>query len=277
MERLTLIFIVIGLIIAHLAHGEQSPAGAQPAVESPGARLITLDFPGGTVAQYIDAVRKASDDANIVVIGDVTPIPMPPVKLKNVDAWAAVNILNSMPQHQKDLYVKMDADITSHERDQSRVYVVTAQVTRSNGLGGPVESTVLSVLDVLQDHLTADDLLTAVQIAQEVIGNPDQPADIKFHKETGLLIARGTREQIAGIHQVVEQLRQQAVRKMNPKEQAELKNAANKIEELERIKMTLENNLGQARQQVLECHDALKPLRDRVAQLEELLAKRTPE
>jgi hypothetical protein len=89
------------------------------------------------------------------------------------------------------------------------VYTATIQADRIGKPGAAVESTVMSVADVLQGDITADDLLTAVNIAIEVVGRADEPADIKFHKETGLLIARGSIRQIVALRQVVVQLREQ--------------------------------------------------------------------
>jgi hypothetical protein len=204
--------LVAGLVLFASVQAQNSSSNAGRPSRASGENLITLEFAGGNVAQYIDAVRQASDNANIVVIGDVTPIQMPSVRLKNVDTWAAVNILNELPQQQKDLLVNIQASISSDESDQARVYTVSAMTTRAGSLGASVESTVISVADVLQGQMTADDLLTAVKIAVDVVGMADEPADIKFHKETGLLIARGSADQVSAIHQVVEQLREQLQR-----------------------------------------------------------------
>lgn len=221
---------VVGLAAAQSPSNQQQPTAFTP----PDPGLIKLEFPGGTAQQYIDAVRAASDDANIVVMGDLAAITMPAVKLRNVDTWAAVRILNELPQQQKNLLILVEAGITSDEPDQARVYTVRAQVTRGS-LDWKVESTVISVADVLHGEITADDLLTAVEIALEVVGKVDEPAEIKFHKETGLLIARGTGDQIAAIHEVVEQLRMQMRDPSeSQREQASLNEARTEIQELQR-------------------------------------------
>jgi chromosome segregation ATPase len=64
--------------------------------------------------------------------------------------------------------------------------------------------------DLLDENLKPEDALTAIQTALELIQGADEPAQIKFHQETGILICRGSPEQVESIQQVITQLRERA-------------------------------------------------------------------
>ena len=67
--------------------------------QSPPANpLIDVRFPGGTATKYIEAIRKAAGDINVLVAPEAVKIQMPPVTLSKVSVAAALNLLDGKEQ-----------------------------------------------------------------------------------------------------------------------------------------------------------------------------------
>jgi len=175
---------------------------------------VTLDFNGGTALDYVNAIRNANAASNIVVLGDLQRVNMAAVKLKDAPVWAALRVLEQLPSEQGDVVAKVRLQNVADNFNTSAVFTLTADVrSRKPGADAdPTErfTTVMSLADVVGDNLKPDDAMQALSLAL-ALGDPDaRPAEIKFHSETGLCIARGTIEQIETIRQVVTQLRERA-------------------------------------------------------------------
>src|SRR5262245_31120231 len=70
------------------------PIAANP---SKPARTFDVHFKGGTLAEYVDAVRQASGNtANVVVMPAAAEIPMSEVHLTSVSALSAIMSLNNV-------------------------------------------------------------------------------------------------------------------------------------------------------------------------------------
>jgi hypothetical protein len=99
---------VLALALASLTSAPQVAHAQQPAADhADGPATLSLTFDGGTAMEFIAALRKATPDANIVVLGDMQRISMLPVQLTSVDVWSALRLLEQLPQAQGDLSVKV--------------------------------------------------------------------------------------------------------------------------------------------------------------------------
>jgi hypothetical protein len=56
---------------------------------------IDLDFPGGTLTQFIDAVKRASGFQNILIDGDAGELVVPPISLRGVSLNTLMDILDA--------------------------------------------------------------------------------------------------------------------------------------------------------------------------------------
>ncbi len=199
----------VALVCMTLAWGPRAWAQApDTGVEVKSVPVITLTFPGGTLEEYVQAVRKAASGANIMVAtGEAGKVHVPPVELESVTVRAAVHLL--VGRYDLDdrmaIYVEVE-DVRSAGKPVFRV--------SANKHGGrtQAEVKVWSVLDLIGDELAGDkmsakEVLTAVETAVELLIEHNQPAQVRFHESTGLLIARGTSSQLHAIGQVVSELR----------------------------------------------------------------------
>lgn len=203
--------LAIAVASLSLAASPAATLAQQPAAEQAnGPATLSLNFAGGTAVDYVDALRKAMPNANIVVLGDLARVNMLPVQLNAVDLESALRLLDQLPQAQGDLAVKVRVENVRTSQDVPDVFAVSADVRGRIQGGGPQQTAVISMADLLGENLKPADALTAVQTALELLGTEGEPARIKFHEETGLLIARGNPDQMECIGQVMSQLRERA-------------------------------------------------------------------
>ncbi len=211
MHRSLLKPALLALAVAALAcqplpiHGQSADREQAPAVAT-----LDLEFLGGTALDYVNAIRKAEPSANIVVLGDLARFSMAAVKLKDVDVWSALRVLDQLPADQGNIVAKVRLENVVDNPESPPVLAVTAEIKDRGPNPGMMQTTVISMADVLGDNLKPTDALAAIETALGLITEPSAPAQIKFHTETGLLIARGTPEQIESIRQVISQLRERA-------------------------------------------------------------------
>ncbi len=189
---------IVALVAAAVACGPQ----AQAQFTSPPS--FSLQFAGGTIGEYVNALQEASGGANIVVASpEVGAIRFPPVRLESVTLEAAVIVLEGEYPTKQAGNVYVSAEMVGHPAEGVKpLFRISAN--RQTHLAAEVK--VWSVADLIAGSLAPEDFLTAVEAVVELIPG-HQPAEIRFHKETGLLIARGDPHQLDAIEGVVEQIR----------------------------------------------------------------------
>lgn len=227
-SRKYLAAIGIGLMFAIAAAAQDSkPAVANPPDNAETSeKLLTFEFKGGTADDYVSTVRKNAPDANIVVMGELSRINVPPIRLQSVSVWSALDVLQSTPADEQsglrgiDVQWKMSVPQTRGPVPSMRpvggggapVYIVTAVTTNSGIVKATRTMSVLEVNQMLESGIKAEDLLTAVEASLAMLKNEFEPADVRFHEQTGLLIVRGHPEQTNAVQSVVDQLSKRSKR-----------------------------------------------------------------
>lgn len=216
---------------------EQEQKQAQAQAQEPELPVIELTFDGGTVGEYVEALRNAVQGANVVVTTpEVQELVLPPVQLDSVDLGAAVHLIEGDYQPNERTVIRIEVDVIGRwHDDQKPVFKVSGQVRRR----GPAaaESGVWTVADLLASDVPPEAVLTAVETALELFADNRARAEVRFHEETGLLIARGDPLQMEAIDDVVDRLREGLDRRREVKQQeagqeAEEK-ASQRVKELE--------------------------------------------
>ncbi len=191
------------------SHASSADPIQQPAHVRPAAETMTVDFPGGTAADYIMALRRADPQANIVVLGDLSRITLAPVQLKGVELISALRVLNYVGPEQGNVKARIQVDEQRGGLSEPVYTVVTEGKASSSNL--MAHTVVISMADVLGDQLRPEDALAAIEAAIALVGITKPAPAIKFHEETSLLLANGTAEHIDAIRQVVRQLQEAAM------------------------------------------------------------------
>jgi hypothetical protein len=186
---------------------------------------FTLSFEGGTVKAYVDLIAKQGD-VNVVIDREVGESKMPALELKNVFAETALQLVPQLATPSVE-GATISFDVLADA--PSPVYVLKlrarAPTTRAVGMPMPVmaqpprpepELLVLSLNELIRPTLPAGEaaepvraetILTAIDAALGMPGGEGvRPPTIKFHQESGLLLVRGSIDQLSIAQQIVEQL-----------------------------------------------------------------------
>ena len=206
--------VLFGMMLCTAATA-QTDAGDRNA-----AQPIDLKFRGGTAAEYVEAIRRAAEYLNVVVMPDVAQVRMQPVELKRVDPTAAVRMLHGLRQERPEGAIVLTVDAIPGELFRSTVYMVSAVPEAPRGRQrSATDSTVWSLTEILNSGVTAEDVLTAVETALEMFDEDYDHATLRFHEETGLLMAYAHPEQVEAANDVVSALTD-ALRSSEPAKRA---------------------------------------------------------
>ena len=224
MKRTSLLACLAALI---LLVGGGSTFAANPANDETG--LISVKFAGGSVTDYFEALVKEAGPINVVVAPEANDVPMPPVTLMKVTVSAAIGLVDGRTLTQPGRIVRLDVrQMPQYHQDEQPTFQVQAEVRGERVLTSAGVWTIASLLR--GDVFDSDDVLAAVETALDVLESASEPI-IRFHKETGLLIARGDGNQLSAIENVLGQLAQsQHEMSRKPMQELQGQNAALKTE-----------------------------------------------
>jgi hypothetical protein len=194
----------------------------QPEPPPPPEFTLTVDFAGGTVGQYIEALKKAAGRNAVNIVGSraVLDMQMAPVALRDVSAYAAVQAVSGAAAttvqdgqwnvHGLGLGGSGRTEGYSLEYfPRQRAQVMTS--APSNGIR------VFSIRDLTEPmpgdppgaKLTKSPevVLTAVRAALDLVGDQGDAPAMKFHEDSGLLIIHGQPDHVGAVDQALEQMR----------------------------------------------------------------------
>lgn len=194
--------LIVALIFFAFAH-----TSVQAQISLRNKVLMDIDFPGGSLNDYVDYLNervkndnKRLKGANIFLLDPLLeyerPLTVPEINFQEVTFATALQILERIDERIEIntegsvFYIKVD------NRDTRR---------RPN-----VMTTVLSVSSILKRHKKAD-LLSAIEIGIELINSKDTKVSLKMHEETGLLFVSGNNSQLEIVKTIVSQLKASSV------------------------------------------------------------------
>lgn len=196
-------WIAAGMVAAAVCAGAvgQNAAPAQRA--QPKDLIVSVEFEGGTIGEYVRAIKEAHPEANVVVSPEAVPLPMPEVSIHGASLGSALHITmtygSTMPG-MPGVEVLVDR---AGGGEGLPVYKITARSIAPRDL----RSTVISLAPVIESGVTKDDALAAMQAAMELF--PTR-ATLRFHEDTSLLLVRGSGEQLELLELVADRLEQDA-------------------------------------------------------------------
>ncbi|MBI4602512.1 MAG: hypothetical protein HY721_11185 [Planctomycetes bacterium] len=230
---------------------QQSPPVVKESVPS---EIISFDFPGGTLVQYIEAVKRAAGELNVVVGEGADKVTMPPVALKRVTVDTAFKLVETSAR--SDEAARVDS-IPIGAREGAATYVVNVRLSRKPSVMAPREPAetekdfrVYPLKGVMSTQtagpgakppLQVQSILTAIDTALgiQVKEGAEKPA-IKFHEDTGLLLVHGTLNQVNIVDDVVEALLSEYHDEGRRPAASELREALKRLEgEIEKLKAEL--------------------------------------
>jgi len=232
MKQLAPVFAISALIASFALIASPRPSFAEPVPEAQAGYngmtglkqlLPEFDFKGGTVAEFVDALREAArpQELNIIVFDPMTGTKIAPVKLKSISVESALRLLSGplsskpvdvswvVPQDYQDnpvVYIKAPNSVASEMAERAVQEERRKTAVLSSQIGPPREGEEGKARE-MQLAITLD----AVGEALNLNVQPGKPLpNIRFHNPSGLLFVVGQPSEIAIAREVVNQIAQDA-------------------------------------------------------------------
>lgn len=165
----------------------------QIAPEDPLNQPVTIDFKGGSIREYIAAVNSAAGLERAAAILSDETAQVPPFKLSGVSYASAFLLLNNVKLTRPDGREEVDVSV-----------LTDSIVVRSYSVGStkPQQFSRVWSIDMLlgTGAMQAEDVLSAVQAA---LALHQDKVEVRYHDGTGLIMARGTEQQMNAIDDVI--------------------------------------------------------------------------
>lgn len=209
------------------------PAGVpgSPAAEAEAEPRFSIKFEGGSPDQLVRALRQAvttttknAPGPNVMIANAMRDVQIPPFALQNVTVSDVFQALNNVADSAKSGQWSLSGStqpiwvLNPANSFGSSVDPLTGQPL---GMGGRArEPRTVQVFPVSRylAELKIDDLTTAIQTAWNLLPSVRDeggtPPTLKFHKDTELLIAVGTDDQLRLAKEVLTSLSQGRAEKM---------------------------------------------------------------
>lgn len=194
--------------------------------KQPALTLFSLDFSGGPPELLVKAIEKATGKPlNVIIPTEGADVDLPPIKMNDVDVQRLFSALEVASIKQ----MKIITDSYGGNGNQSYSTYTASYGFKTDGTvndnsvwyfhaNKPPQSPTVAVekicqfyslADYLEAGLTVDDITTVIQNGWKMAGVNPTP-ELKYHKETKLLMAYGEPEKMATIDNVLKVLKPKA-------------------------------------------------------------------
>lgn len=265
-------------------------AAAAAGLEGP---LVSVNFPGGTVADYVAALRAAAAPApaNVAVSEEMATVRLPAIRLDKVSIFSALRVIEAIaPQQPGRQWQVRSYGSPAPDGAAALAYSISitpAGISPAGPAAPPQLLRTLAMREVVGDGpgaVKVETALTAVETALSMIADPASKFDLKFHPESFLLFVHGSPQHVEAASAVLSQLRDARRAELAHAEERVRAQSAREVQaaELQMRRGLLATRLESARQGLLraeELHragtisnDELRRAELAVAELSEQLA-----
>jgi hypothetical protein len=191
-----------GAIIEEIVPTQKRPPMPQPPV------LVTMKFPGGTMADFVLTLRQLEPKANVMVAAAAADAVLPALELRGAGLSQVLQSACAVAESHLEIRVK------ESRGEGEAVFAITARALppAQDPFAARAQRTkVFSLSRLLESKESAGmapaTVLSAIETA---VGGPDLLTALRYHKESGVLIVRGTDEQIGVCSELLLQLERDA-------------------------------------------------------------------
>lgn len=220
-----------------LAQEQEQQRAVSPFRDStPPPRTFAVTFGGGSLREYVKAIREAAGDipVNVMLTGDEDSLVLPEIVLEQVTVENAVEALGFVRTESSEV------SVYGTGQGDEQVFAVNVQARRAAAeRNTAIDSTdepsfeVFSLARLLEAPAdeeggpTADisTMLTAIDTAMEMAGGGDA-TEIKFHPDSGLLIVKGDQRETKIVANLINELYSDVTRR-----RSELRDLKNQLSE----------------------------------------------
>jgi hypothetical protein len=181
---------------------------------------IDIDFPGGTVEAFRQAVLAQKPNANIVLNPPAGEITLPPIQLRGVELETAFDVIvGSVTDREDGTSQRLFKSKEGYDGTGVPVILLRGSIKSpsSERIGSmqarneQVRSKPFSLAEIIGEGLLKkDDVLTAIEMSIESYGDDAGKTTLRFHEQTNMLIARGPQEHLDSIEQTLDVLEDSA-------------------------------------------------------------------
>jgi hypothetical protein len=177
------------------------------------APIISIDFPGGSLRDLIQAIRAGDPHLNITASSLAQDVPMPPLSLKGATVLSVLNAAAAVAPLE---YAVLCSDIAQGQPGEP-VYAVVVQSRQPMTTAAPPtrrQVNVYSLRSLVEPQpsdpkdkpvaLTTETVLSAIEAGLRLGGQ--EPAEMKYHRDSGLLFVNGLPGQINVVQDVLRSL-----------------------------------------------------------------------
>ena len=219
--------VAAAALLAALATGPQAAAQADPSgrASRQAGEVVSVDFEGGTLADFADALRDAGKDVNILLPDTAHDVAVPAVTLRQASVEAALNAVGSIVDPNYLVEVRTQRAGQGNSVHALRVLAKSSQqvsgVVAGNGPGSsrPTDVQVFSLRSLTESlpgdpegaTNKAETILTAVETGLGVAGETNSKAVLRYHEDSGLLFVRGTRVETGLVQSILHRMNEHVV------------------------------------------------------------------
>jgi len=205
--------------------GQQDPSKNQSRRQQITADpVVTLEFSGGSLADFAAALRKAGEDINIVLPASAAKVELPALTLSQATVESALKSIGAITS--EDMQVRVE---TLRSPNGKPVYAVNVRERPSRSAGaatsgpvtqaGPFQNSLTQVSvfslkfltetvpgDITGEGLTMkpETILTAIDTGLGIQNRTGGPkSEFKYHEDSGLLFLEGTNQEINLVHNIL--------------------------------------------------------------------------
>lgn len=197
------------------------PVTGQPIPGKDSNKRFDFKFNGGTPRQFVDAVSAQSGlKVNVMIPTEDASQQLPAIDVYNVTipqlfgaitqaSQGVTNVWSYVQGQRERIGLQFFKGFRSADQppSQDSIWYYFAKIPRDEP--PPVEPVTVKVYELssLLNDYTVDDITTAIKTTWQMLDSDSQvKPEMKFHAQTGLLVVRGTNQQLSMISQVIQQL-----------------------------------------------------------------------
>lgn len=191
-------------------NAQGNPSTPPPEVE----QTFSIAFPGGTPSDLMHHLSEAIGTVpNVIIAPSMQNVELPEFSLQNVTLADVFQALNNLGDANKkgswQLSGSNEPIWVLNPNQQQNSYGMLQSIDPLTGqpINRAEKNCFIFPVSSVLTEFTIEDITTAVQTAWTMMGN-EAGAEIKFHKDTELLIAVGNHRQLEVIQQVLKSLGQ---------------------------------------------------------------------
>jgi len=194
-----------------------SPGLAPASAETP-LTTFSLDFPGGTPSQLVQAIEKAmGKPLNVIINREDNDVAIPPLKMAGVTPPQLFTALGSssrktvtapnpsFPGNYQQTDIGFGFETSGSLTDTSVWFFYIRRPTSPPLAAESKACQFYSLAEFLNRGFTVEDITTAIQTGWKLSGETNPP-ELNYHKETKLLITYGEPSKLRTIDRVLQTL-----------------------------------------------------------------------